>query len=146
LKFEAQGPRYLLLAGDGQVVEAGMRSLKMVYHNQLAPRERIFEPEALQRLIALMGEPGKVTAEVAARILERCCRSTEQQHAVVAAQALGRLVPMLSAPRWSAREAALQALVAIIRDNPSNCELLVQSSPRILEETLSTPLLTPNLS
>eukprot|EP00873_Tetraselmis_striata_P006934 jgi/Tetstr1/427198/TSEL_017386.t1 len=121
---------------DEKVVEAGMRALKMVYQNQLAPRERIFEPEALYSLVALLKEPGKVTAEVAARILERCCVSSEQQSAAVAACGLELLVPMLDAPRWSAREAAMQALVAIVRDNPAHCQLLVQSSPRVVEDTL----------
>lgn len=119
-----------------QVVEAGMRSLKMVYKSSLAPREHIFKPAALSCLVARLREPQRLTAEVAACIIARCCQRPEHQEAVTAAHGLEAMLPLLATQRWSCREAALEALVAITRDNRATCGALLSCSPDIVATSL----------
>mmetsp|Transcript_8555 Transcript_8555/g.24546 ORF Transcript_8555/g.24546 Transcript_8555/m.24546 type:complete len:680 (-) Transcript_8555:360-2399(-) len=127
---------HMLSHKDDKVVEAAMRSIKMIYQSPLVPQDDIFASPALDSLIAALADPGKLTAEVAACIIARCCQRPEHQAAVVPAKGLEALVPMLGAQRWSSRGAALEALVAITRDNHDTCRALLAYCPKIISKAL----------
>eukprot|EP00249_Psilotum_nudum_P017937 c26559_g1_i2 orf=648-2606(+) len=107
----------MLSNGDSKVVEAGARSLKMIFQSTLAPRSDMLQGQRMELLLALINSANDNVAEVAASVLARCCETTEHQHAIADAGGMQILVNLLSGS-LKKREAVLEALAALVKNNP----------------------------
>lgn len=99
-----------------QVVEAGARSLKMIFQSTLAPRNDMLQGHRMELLLALLHSGNDNVAEVSANVLARCCEAPEHQQAVVDAGGMQKLLCLLSGS-VKKREAALDALAALVKNN-----------------------------
>ncbi|KAK9819822.1 hypothetical protein WJX72_002765 [[Myrmecia] bisecta] len=115
-----------LSSNDESVVEAGVRSLKMIYQSPLAPKAMIFSLDALQRLVQLLSSENRGVAEVAARVLARCCESQEQQNAIACAGGLESLLGLLASIEQTRQEAAVDALAALTAGNRAIAQQVLQ--------------------
>ncbi|KAH7405374.1 hypothetical protein KP509_15G068000 [Ceratopteris richardii] len=108
----------MLSFGDNkQVVEACARTLKMIFQSSLAPRSEMLVGQRMELLLNLLNSSNENVAEVAAHVLARCCESVEHQQAIVDAGGMQRLVTLLSGT-IRRREAALDGLAALVKNNP----------------------------
>ena len=95
---------------DPKVVDTGVRSLKMVFQARAPEVDSIVQSGAVGRLIALLRDRENLTADVAATVLARCCRTTEQQEAIAEAGGIGGLAALLHSSLHFVQEAGLDAL------------------------------------
>ncbi|KAI5064927.1 hypothetical protein GOP47_0019622 [Adiantum capillus-veneris] len=108
----------MLSFGDNkQVVEACARTLKMIFQSTLAPRNEMLVGQRMELLLALLSSSNENVAEVAAHVLARCCETPEHQQVIVDAGGMQRLVSLLSGS-VKRREAALDGLAALVKNNP----------------------------
>lgn len=107
----------MLCNEDDQVVEAGARSLKMIFQSSHAPKNDMLQGQRLDLLLALLNSTNENVAEVAASVIARCCETNRQQHALLNAGALDILVDLLGSS-LKIREACLDALRTLVRKNP----------------------------
>ncbi|KAH7405377.1 hypothetical protein KP509_15G068000 [Ceratopteris richardii] len=107
----------MLSFGDNKVVEACARTLKMIFQSSLAPRSEMLVGQRMELLLNLLNSSNENVAEVAAHVLARCCESVEHQQAIVDAGGMQRLVTLLSGT-IRRREAALDGLAALVKNNP----------------------------
>ncbi|KAG0465787.1 hypothetical protein HPP92_019951 [Vanilla planifolia] len=101
---------------DEKVVDAGARSLRMIFQSKLAPKYDVLEAKNMKFLLSLLNSNTENLTEVAARIISHSCDKYEEQNVLCDAGALQRLVDLLEGSS-SQREACLHALVAIARNN-----------------------------
>eukprot|EP00898_Chlorokybus_atmophyticus_P004381 jgi/Chlat1/4944/Chrsp32S04940 len=106
----------MLSSSDSKVMEAGVRSLKLIFQSSLAPKARVFEGTTMQLMMSLLNHQNDSIAEVAASVLARCCETTEQQEAIAAAGGLQGVFRLLASPVSRRPEAALDVLAALTRD------------------------------
>eukprot|EP01018_Ginkgo_biloba_P005357 Gb_11611 [translate_table: standard] len=98
------------------VVEAGARSLKMIFQSALAPKNDMLQGQRMELFLALLNSANANVAEVAASVIARCCETNVQQHALFNAGALHSLVDLLgNSPKR--REAFLDAITALVKNN-----------------------------
>eukprot|EP00899_Mesostigma_viride_P029667 jgi/Mesvir1/9886/Mv22416-RA.1 len=116
-----------LTSGDSKVVEAGARSLKMIYQSALAPRSHMFEGGTMPLILHLLSDANENVAEVAASVIARCCETREQQLAVANAGGVAGLLRLLLTGSPRMKEAALDALASMTRDNRDVSEQLVET-------------------
>ncbi|CAL8464825.1 g4360 [Coccomyxa elongata] len=128
----------MLSSLDERDVEAGVRALKMVYQSPEAPKAHRLTADALQRLVVLLSSDNRSVAEVAARVLARCCEAPEQKAAVADAGGLEGLLRLMSTEELSHREAAIDAL-ATLTSGSSDISRRVADSGHIIAQLL--PLL-----
>lgn len=108
----------MLSFGDNkQVVEACARTLKMIFQSNLAPKNEMLVGQRMELLLALLHSGNENVAEVAAHVLARCCETSEHQQVIVDAGGMQRLVSLLSGT-IKRREAALDGLAALVKNNP----------------------------
>lgn len=108
-----------------QVVEACARSLKMIFHSPLAPKSDMFQGHRMELLLELLNHEKESVAEVAARVLARCCETKDHQLALANAGGLPSLVGLL-AGSVKIREASLDALAALTRNNKQLSEMVIK--------------------
>eukprot|EP01018_Ginkgo_biloba_P032742 Gb_32695 [translate_table: standard] len=109
---------------DNKVVEAGARSLRIIFQSTLAPKYDMLQGHSLEFLLSLLSSENENVAEVAAIVIARCCETTEEQQALCDAGALHRLVGLLGSS-WNTRDASLDALVALLKNNPQVISTLI---------------------
>lgn len=108
----------MLSFGDNkQVVEACARTLKMIFQSNLAPKNEMLVGQRMELLLALLHSGNENVAEVAAHVLARCCETSEHQQVIVDAGGMQQLVRLLSGT-IKRREAALDGLAALVKNNP----------------------------
>ncbi|KAG0464313.1 hypothetical protein HPP92_020382 [Vanilla planifolia] len=110
---------------DEKVVDAGVRSLRMIFQSKLAPKYDVLEAKNMKFLLSLLNSNTENLTEVAARIISHSCDKYEEQNVLCDAGALQRLVDLLEGSS-SQREACLHALVAIARNNSDIATKFVQ--------------------
>ncbi|GBG92583.1 hypothetical protein CBR_g56096 [Chara braunii] len=132
--------------GLPHVVEAGARSLKMIFQSSLAPKNDVFQWQTLNQVLELLQSENDSVAEVAASLLAHCCDSEERQVMLGKAGAMKRLLPMLH-PKCSQKkvEAALDAIAAITQDNEDHCHTLVHAGGGSVLEEIRTKLIRHEL-
>ncbi|KAJ7559874.1 hypothetical protein O6H91_04G104500 [Diphasiastrum complanatum] len=113
----------MLSNSNSQVVEAGARSLKMIFQSTLAPKNDMFQFRRVDLILALLNGGNDNVAEVAASVLARCCETKEHQKILADAGCLHSLVGLLKGS-VKGREAALDALAALTRGNQETSVLL----------------------
>ncbi|KAJ7537945.1 hypothetical protein O6H91_11G029000 [Diphasiastrum complanatum] len=114
----------MLSNSNSQVVEAGARSLKMIFQSTLAPKNDMFQGRRVDLILALLNGENDNVAEVAASVLARCCETEEHQKVLAEAGCLQSLIGLLGGS-VKKREAALDALAALTRGNQEISSLLI---------------------
>jgi hypothetical protein len=89
----------------------------MIFQSSLAPKDDLLAGQRMELLLALLNSGNEIVAEVAAHVVARCCETSQNQRAIVDAGGLQKLATLLSASTRR-REAALDGLAALVKNNP----------------------------
>ncbi|KAF8055946.1 ARMC8 [Scenedesmus sp. PABB004] len=138
--------RALLARGEPREVVAAARALKLIYQSPAAPRAPLLQPAVLARLVELLQAAPQqaAAAEAAASVLGNCCTGSAEAGAVVAAGAVPALVLLLSSPRRSCQEGAVEALAAVTAHSDDACrQLLRATAPAPVPSPRAAPPLAP---
>lgn len=102
-----------LYSTDEKVVEAAVRSLKMIYQSANVPTSNVLNSEGIERLVSLLAAPNHAVAESAAVLLARAVAATSQASVVANAGGVDGLVSMLLQGDATSKEAAVEALASL---------------------------------
>ena len=106
-------------------MEACARSLKMIFHSRLAPKSDMFQSHRMELILQLLNHKNENVSEVAACVLARCCETADHQQVFANAGGLRSLVILLSGS-VKTREAALDALAALTKNNKHLSETVIK--------------------
>ncbi|KAJ6843361.1 uncharacterized protein M6B38_296240 [Iris pallida] len=101
---------------DEKVVDAGARSLRMIFQSKLAPKFDILPEKQMKFLLSLLNSENDNVSELAATIISHSCEKNTEQQALCDAGALERLVNLLKSS-LNQRDACLDSIAAIVRKN-----------------------------
>ncbi|KAJ6814608.1 uncharacterized protein M6B38_137360 [Iris pallida] len=101
---------------DEKVVDAGARSLRMIFQSKLAPKFDILPEKQMKFLLSLLNSENDNVSELAATIISHSCEKNTEQQALCDAGALERLVNLLKSS-LNQRDACLDSIAAIVRNN-----------------------------
>ncbi|KAJ6834437.1 putative armadillo repeat-containing protein 8 [Iris pallida] len=101
---------------DEKVVDAGARSLRMIFQSKLAPKYDILPEKQMKFLLSLLNSENENVSELAATIISHSCEKNAEQQALCDAGALERLVNLLQGS-LNQRDACLDAIATIVRNN-----------------------------
>ncbi|XP_026664778.1 armadillo repeat-containing protein 8 isoform X1 [Phoenix dactylifera] len=101
---------------DEKVVDAGARSLRMIFQSKLTPKYDVLQEKNMKFLLSLLYRENENVTELAASIIAHSCERHEEQKALCDAGVLQRLVKLLGGP-LNQRDACLESIEAIVRNN-----------------------------
>ncbi|KAI4305103.1 hypothetical protein L6164_028491 [Bauhinia variegata] len=107
----------LLSTSDEKVVDAAARSLRMIYQSKLAPKYEFFQEENMEFLLSLLRSENENLTGLGASIVIHSCGTSSEQNTLCHAGALEKLISLLDGS-ISQRDASLESLAAILKDNP----------------------------
>ena len=102
---------------DLQVVDAGSRSLKMIYQSKLAPKYDFLQEKNVTFLLSLLNTENENVTGLGASIITHSCETCIEQKALSDAGVLKRLICLIGGSLCQ-RDASLESLVTIIKGNP----------------------------
>ncbi|ESW18700.1 hypothetical protein PHAVU_006G062700 [Phaseolus vulgaris] len=108
----------LLSAPDEKVLDAAARTLRMIYQSKLAPKYDFFQEENMQFLLSLLKSENENLTGLGAGIVIHSCKTIGEQNILCHTGVLEKLTSLLDGS-LSQRDASLESLAAIIRDNPA---------------------------
>ncbi|KAJ0982324.1 hypothetical protein J5N97_010579 [Dioscorea zingiberensis] len=106
----------VLSHANDKVVDAGARSLRMIFQSKLAPKYDFLKEKNMKFLISLLNSDNDNVTELAASIVAHSCEARAEQKALCDAGALQRLVDLLEGSSYQ-KDACLDSIAAIIRKN-----------------------------
>ncbi|CAN8303067.1 unnamed protein product [Cochlearia groenlandica] len=109
--------RLLTYRDDDKVVDAGARSLRMIYQSNLAPKYDFLQEKNMEFLFSLLNSENENVSGLGASIIAHACGTFVEQRVLCDAGVLEKLVILLDGS-LSQREACLESLVAVLRNNP----------------------------
>ena len=98
-------------------MDAGSRSLKMIYQSKLAPKYDFLQEKNVTFLLSLLNSENENVTGLGASIITHSCETSLEQKALSDAGVLKRLVCLLGGSLCQ-RDASLESLVTIIKGNP----------------------------
>ncbi|KAF5193379.1 Armadillo repeat-containing protein [Thalictrum thalictroides] len=101
---------------DDKVVDAGARSLKMIYQSKLAPKYDFHKDGNMAFLLSLLNSENENVTELGASIITHSCETSAEQKVLCEAGALSRLLILLKGS-LNQREASLDSLAAMTESN-----------------------------
>ncbi|KAI0516420.1 hypothetical protein KFK09_009095 [Dendrobium nobile] len=101
---------------DEKVIDAGARSLRMIFQSKLAPKYDVLQNKNMMFLLSLLNSNNENAIELAVRIIAHSCDKNEEQNALCDAGVLQRLVHLLEGS-LNQRDASLGSIVAIVKNN-----------------------------
>ncbi|XP_061375434.1 uncharacterized protein LOC133317592 [Gastrolobium bilobum] len=107
----------LLSAADEKVVDAAARSLRMIYQSKQAPQYDFFKEENIEFLLSLLKSENENLTGLGASIVIHSCETSDEQKILCCAGALENLISLLDGS-ISQRDASLESLAAILKNNP----------------------------
>ncbi|OIV95567.1 hypothetical protein TanjilG_04904 [Lupinus angustifolius] len=107
----------LLSSSEEKVVDAASRSLRMIYQSKLAPKYDFFKHENMQFLLSLLDSENENLTVLGAGIVIHSCETSAEQSILCYAGALEKLTSLLDGS-LSQRDASLDSLAAIVKNNP----------------------------
>lgn len=99
-----------------QVVDAGARSLKMIYQSKLAPKYDFLQPKNIEFLVSLLNGENENVTGLGASIIIHSCETASEQTALFRAGVLKKLIALLDGS-LNQREASLESIATAIRNN-----------------------------
>ncbi|XP_021728987.1 armadillo repeat-containing protein 8-like [Chenopodium quinoa] len=107
----------LVSHSDVKVVDAAARSLKIIYQSKLAPKYDFLSKENMCFLISLLDSESENITGLGATIITHSCQIIAEQKVLYEAGILKKLLDLLRGS-LSQRDASLEALAAVSRNNP----------------------------
>ncbi|KAK8937733.1 hypothetical protein KSP40_PGU015256 [Platanthera guangdongensis] len=101
---------------NGKVIDAGARSLRMIFQSKFAPKYDMLPEENMRFLLSLLNSENENATELAVRIIAHSCDKREEQNALCDARVLQRLLHLLEGS-LSQRDASLASIEAIVKNN-----------------------------
>ncbi|XP_042413293.1 armadillo repeat-containing protein 8-like [Zingiber officinale] len=101
---------------DDKVVDAGARSLKMIFQSKMAPKYDVLQDKNLNFILSLLDSDNENVTELAACIIAHSCETNEEQKALCDAGVLQRLVSLLGGSS-NQKDACLECIKAVVKDN-----------------------------
>ncbi|XP_050222428.1 uncharacterized protein LOC126672518 [Mercurialis annua] len=107
----------LLSISDEKVVDAGARSLRMIYQSKVTPKYDFFGEKKIEFLLTLLNSESENVTGLGASIIIHSCETNAEQKALRDAGVLKRLFALLGGS-LNQRDGSLESLAAILRNNP----------------------------
>ncbi|PON89170.1 Coatomer beta subunit [Trema orientale] len=101
---------------DEKVVDAGARSLRMIYQSKLAPKYDFLQQKNMEFLLSLLNSENENVTGLGASIIMHSCETVAEQKALCQAGVLKKLISLLKGS-LSQRDASLESLATIIKNN-----------------------------
>lgn len=101
---------------DEKVIDAGARSLRMIFQSKLAPKYDVLQSKNMMFLLSLLNSDNENATELAIRIIAHSCDKNEEQDALCNAGVLQRLAQLLEGS-LNQRDASLSSIVAMVKNN-----------------------------
>ncbi|KAH1090618.1 hypothetical protein J1N35_017875 [Gossypium stocksii] len=108
----------LLANPNEKVVDAVARALRMIYQSRLAPKYDFLQQKNMEFLISLLNSEKENVSGLGASIITRSCETNLEQKALFDAGILRKLNSLLEGGSLSQRDASLESLATIFRNNP----------------------------
>lgn len=99
-----------------QIVDAGARSLRMIYQSKLAPKYDFLQLKNMEFLLSLLNNENENVSGLGSSIITHSCETNTQQKALSDAGVVKKLVSLLGGS-LSQRDASLESLASIMKDN-----------------------------
>ncbi|KAF3452534.1 hypothetical protein FNV43_RR02967 [Rhamnella rubrinervis] len=106
----------LLSHPDEKVVDAGARSLRMIYQSKLAPKYDFLQENNMDFLLSLLNSENENVTGLGASIIIHSCETVAEQMALCHAGVLKKLISLLEGS-LNQRDASLESLATIIKNN-----------------------------
>lgn len=100
-----------------QVVDAGARSVKMIYQSKLAPKYDFIQCKNMEFLLSLLNSENEIVTGLGASIITHSCKTSVEQKVLFDAGVLTKLTSLLQGT-LSQRDASLESLATILENNP----------------------------
>ncbi|CBI16370.3 hypothetical protein VitviT2T_007897 [Vitis vinifera] len=107
----------LLSNSNGKVVDAGARSLRMIYQSKLAPKYDFLQEKNMEFLLSLLNSENENVTGLGASIITHSCETSAEQNALCDAGVLKKLIGLLQGS-LSQRDASLESIATVIKSNP----------------------------
>ncbi|KAG7022085.1 Armadillo repeat-containing protein 8 [Cucurbita argyrosperma subsp. argyrosperma] len=120
-------PRLLRLLSDPdpKVVDAGARSLRMIYQSKLAPKYDFLQQENAKFLLSLLNSQNENVTGLGASIIVHSCETIAEQKALFHGGVLEKLIGLLDGS-LSQRDASLESIATIFKNNVEAIEKFMQ--------------------
>lgn len=118
-----------------QVVDAGARSLRMIYQSKLAPKYDFLQEKNMEFLLSLLNSENETVTGLGASIIIHSCETVVEQKALCHAGVLKKLTSLLEGSP-SQKDASLESLATIIKKNPEAASKFVSESRRALSSVI----------
>ncbi|XP_027152067.1 armadillo repeat-containing protein 8 [Coffea eugenioides] len=99
-----------------KVVDAGARSLKLIYQSKLAPKYEFFKDQNLEFLLSLLNCKNENVTGLGACVITHSCRTSIEQRALNDAGVVRKLISLLGGSVIQ-RDSSLESLAAILKEN-----------------------------
>lgn len=118
-----------------QVVDAGARSLRMIYQSKLAPKYDFLREKNMDFILSLLNSENETVTGLGASIIIHSCETVAEQKALCHAGVLTKLINLLEGT-LSQKDASLESLAAIIKNNEEAASKFVSESGRALSSVV----------
>ncbi|XVF29600.1 hypothetical protein REPUB_Repub15cG0136000 [Reevesia pubescens] len=108
----------LLANSNEKVVDAGARALRMIYQSKLSPKYDFLQQKNMEFLISLLNSENENVSGLGASIITHSCKTSLEQKALFDAGILRKLNSLLEGGSLSQRDASLESLATIFKNNP----------------------------
>lgn len=98
-------------------MDAGARSLRMIYQSKLAPKYDFLQVENMEFLLSLLNSENENVTGLGSSIITHSCETNVEQKALSDAGVVKKLVSLLGGS-LSQRDASLESLASIMKENP----------------------------
>ncbi|KAF8395853.1 hypothetical protein HHK36_019807 [Tetracentron sinense] len=114
---------------DDKVVDAGARSLRMIFQSKLAPKYDFLQKEKMEFLHLLLNSENENVTGLGASIITHSCETNAEQKALCDAGVLRRLGSLLEGS-LNQKDASLDSLAVVVKNNPEVISKFVGSESR----------------
>eukprot|EP00210_Caulerpa_lentillifera_P009151 g8725.t1 len=116
-----------LLSENLKLVEAGLRSLKMIFQEAApSPREAVFVSPAFDRLVSFLDWTELSFMEDALSVLSKCCKTKQHQELLLEAGILPRMMKLLFSQKSTNQPTAISGLAKMSHGNEAVCSYLAK--------------------
>ncbi|XP_010545586.1 PREDICTED: armadillo repeat-containing protein 8 [Tarenaya hassleriana] len=106
----------LLTNPDEKVVDAGARSLRMIFQSKLAPNYDFHQEKNMEFLFTLLNSENGNVSGLGASVISHACRTSLEQQLLCEAGVLEKLASLLDGS-LSQRDSCLESLATVLKDN-----------------------------
>ncbi|XWS52525.1 hypothetical protein CRYUN_Cryun11dG0078200 [Craigia yunnanensis] len=108
----------LLANSNEKVVDAGARTLRMIYQSKLVPKYDFLQQKNMEFLISLLHSENENVSGLGASIITHSCETRLEQKVLFDAGILRKLNSLLEGGSLSLRDSSLESLATIFKNTP----------------------------